>query len=658
MSSLSVTAAPSPADGQAHPPQSVEIVEGSEVVFKWTADGVASLHVEPGVGEVDVNDGQLSLPVSKTTRFTFDGVDANGDLVARAEVLVGTHKPGDIVSPHAVMPHAGPASKPLAGTLTNELGEVLKGWPFRLLDAHGKPVAAATRSKSSAGHYVTSAAGTYSFAAAPAGARVEAVAPLAPIDTSKPGDAAAGAGVLAWVKSKAEGLIGKVKDGGGELVGYAELAGVRYPVKAYSFKVSDQLTRGSRLDEAGLKDIASKGFKGAVNFCMEYDDSAEVTAAGLVPLHLSVLDNTAPSYSQVLAFLDFVTEPRFTPAYCHCEAGVGRTGEFVASYRLYVEKWSVADALAEAKKFGCALDSQYAFIERLGADIASGVFPGDLASYKGTLENQRGETLRHWLFKLDKGNQPAPIKLGGATVEQVGDGVFRSGPDGHYAVLGASGGATVKPLAELAPIDTSKGPLESAEGTAQTDGQPPHNFLSWLKTTAADVKDAVKDGAGEAVGYAELAGLRYPVKAYSAEVSPTLTRGSRLDKAGLALWAGKGFHGVVNFCREYDDSADVKAAGLNPLHLSVLDNTAPTDEQLEQFLDFVRAPANQPVYCHCEAGVGRTGVFCATYRMAVMGWSVNDAIAEAEKYGLSLKSQLDFLKRLGADIAAKRFPAP
>ena len=149
-----------------------------------------------------------------------------------------------------------------------------------------------------------------------------------------------------------------------------------------------------------------------------------------------------------------------------------------------------------------------------------------------------------------------------------------------------------------------------------------------------------------------LLGLRYPVKAYQAQVSSTLTRGSRLDTAGLQDLASRGFHGVVNFCKEYDDSAAVTAAGMNPLHLSVLDNTAPTYDEIKQFLDFVTAPANQPAYCHCEAGVGRTGVFCASYRIAVSGFTTAQAIAEAAKYGLSLQSQIQFLQKLGPDILA------
>jgi len=279
------------------------------------------------------------------------------------------------------------------------------------------------------------------------------------------------------------------------------------------------------------------------------------------------------------------------------------------------------------------------------------------AALSGSLANEDGTALPRWPFQLfdASGAEITPDALaqaGGSADPAPAAGAFVSGPDASYSIQGAPAGASAQPVAPLAPIDTSSDPVPAEGGTAESDGGAPHRFLSWIKTEATDAMAVVKDDAGEAVGYAELLGLRYPVKAYQAQVSSTLTRGSRLDTAGLQDLASRGFHGVVNFCKEYDDSAAVTAAGMNPLHLSVLDNTAPTYDEIKQFLDFVTAPANQPAYCHCEAGVGRTGVFCASYRIAVSGFTTAQAIAEAAKYGLSLQSQIQFLQKLGPDILA------
>lgn len=86
--------------------------------------------------------------------------------------------------------------------------------------------------------------------------------------------------------------------------------------------------------------------------------------------------------------------------------------------------------------------------------------------------------------------------------------------------------------------------------------------------------------------------------------------------------------------------------------MKILDNSAPTQAQVKQFLDFATNPKNSPCYVHCQAGKGRTGVAVASYRMAVEGWPPEKAIAEAKKFGCALPDQLDFLKQFGADLAA------
>jgi protein-tyrosine phosphatase len=136
-------------------------------------------------------------------------------------------------------------------------------------------------------------------------------------------------------------------------------------------------------------------------------------------------------------------------------------------------------------------------------------------------------------------------------------------------------------------------------------------------------------------------------------VSPTLTRGSRLDASQMDSLAKQGFKGVVNLCAENDnDTAPAAKSGLNSLHVPIIDNTTPTEGQMKQFLDFATNPANQPAYVHCEAGKGRTGVATAAYRMAVQGWPPDQAIAEAKKFGLALPNQIEFLQKFGTDLAA------
>ena len=168
-----------------------------------------------------------------------------------------------------------------------------------------------------------------------------------------------------------------------------------------------------------------------------------------------------------------------------------------------------------------------------------------------------------------------------------------------------------------------------------------------------DLKNAGATVGAESIGVAELVGLRYPVSKYEFKMSDQLTRGSRIDDPkGYESLKKQGFKGIVDLTLEgTNDAKGGKAAGLNTLNVKILDNSAPTQKQMKDFLDFATNPKNSPCYVHCEAGKGRTGVASACYRMAVEGWSPEKAIAEAQKFGCSLPDQIDFLNQFGADLA-------
>jgi hypothetical protein len=178
------------------------------------------------------------------------------------------------------------------------------------------------------------------------------------------------------------------------------------------------------------------------------------------------------------------------------------------------------------------------------------------------------------------------------------------------------------------------------------------------KNLAVDVGQHLEVAGGEAVGVAELAGVRYPVKAYEAQVDGGLFRGSRLDDAGMAALKQQGIQGVVSLCLEHTDDAALAAKyGIDALNVKILDNSAPTIAQMNEFIDFARSHA--PSYVHCEAGKGRTGTAVACYRVAVDGWTAERAIAEARTFGLSLVNQIAFIRAFAESIhGADAAPAP
>jgi protein tyrosine phosphatase (PTP) superfamily phosphohydrolase (DUF442 family) len=54
---------------------------------------------------------------------------------------------------------------------------------------------------------------------------------------------------------------------------------------------------------------------------------------------------------------------------------------------------------------------------------------------------------------------------------------------------------------------------------------------------------------------------------------------------------------------------------------------------IEQFLAVLDDPSSYPVLIHCRAGLHRTGVLSAVYRMEYQGWSPLEAFAELKAHG-------------------------
>jgi protein-tyrosine phosphatase len=165
---------------------------------------------------------------------------------------------------------------------------------------------------------------------------------------------------------------------GAELIGVAELKGMRYSVAPYQSKVSNGLTRGSRLEgQQEFANLKQQGFKSTVDLTLEGTGDADLAPkVGLNTFSPKILDNSAPSQKQIVDVLNFVTKPENSPAFIHCQAGKGRTGVAVAAYRMAVEGWSSKDALAEGAKFGMSLPDQVAFIEQFGKDLKAGKIEG------------------------------------------------------------------------------------------------------------------------------------------------------------------------------------------------------------------------------------------------------------------------------------------
>lgn len=83
------------------------------------------------------------------------------------------------------------------------------------------------------------------------------------------------------------------------------------------------------------------------------------------------------------------------------------------------------------------------------------------------------------------------------------------------------------------------------------------------------------------------------------------------------------------------ESEEARAVGLRYYSVSLPEFSAPEDKEVQQVLDLINAPENQPVFVHCRHGEDRTGTIIACFRITHDVWNAADAKKEAESCGMS-----------------------
>jgi protein tyrosine phosphatase (PTP) superfamily phosphohydrolase (DUF442 family) len=148
-------------------------------------------------------------------------------------------------------------------------------------------------------------------------------------------------------------------------------------------------------------------------------------------------------------------------------------------------------------------------------------------------------------------------------------------------------------------------------------------------------------------------------------VSDTYLRGGQPDQDGLSWLAQAGVKSRIDL-RGDDRDNQWYPPVWNPIKtftVDVPDFASPTIEMVEKFLSIADNPANQPVFVHCKAGIGRTGVMTACRNIA-HGMTADEALRQESinSYHGNL-SQEAFVREfetywLAKQAAAKAAPAP
>jgi protein tyrosine phosphatase (PTP) superfamily phosphohydrolase (DUF442 family) len=132
-------------------------------------------------------------------------------------------------------------------------------------------------------------------------------------------------------------------------------------------------------------------------------------------------------------------------------------------------------------------------------------------------------------------------------------------------------------------------------------------------------------------------------------VSDGYYRGAQPSEDGMQELARMKVKTVVNLRAVNSDRDEIGDAGLVYEHISFKAWHA-EDEDVVRFLRIVTDKSKQPVFVHCQHGADRTGMMTAIYRMAVEGWSKDEAIAEMTQGGFGFhemwKNLVDYVREL------------
>jgi len=134
--------------------------------------------------------------------------------------------------------------------------------------------------------------------------------------------------------------------------------------------------------------------------------------------------------------------------------------------------------------------------------------------------------------------------------------------------------------------------------------------------------------------------LRVPGIPNTGRINDHLYRGAQPRSQGLAELKKLGITTVVDLRGEDPDTIawerrQADSLGLRFVHIPVSGWSPPTDEQVVQFLSLFHNNPKEKIFVHCRFGNDRTGVFVATYRIALDKWPAEQAMKEMYLFGFN-----------------------
>ena len=160
--------------------------------------------------------------------------------------------------------------------------------------------------------------------------------------------------------------------------------------------------------------------------------------------------------------------------------------------------------------------------------------------------------------------------------------------------------------------------------------------------------------------------LRIPAIPNGGKINDHLYRGAQPRPQGLAELKKLGITTIVDLRGEDREKIlwerrQAESLGMHFVNIPVSGWAPPTNEQVSQFLSLFRDDPSQKIFVHCRYGDDRTGVFVATYRMAVEKWPAERALKEMYFFGFNgfwHPSMISFVRAFPARLNSAPALAP
>lgn len=141
------------------------------------------------------------------------------------------------------------------------------------------------------------------------------------------------------------------------------------------------------------------------------------------------------------------------------------------------------------------------------------------------------------------------------------------------------------------------------------------------------------------------------------QVTPTVYRGGRPTTAGMRQLKAMGVKTVINLRSFNSDRDEIGNTGLAYEHID-MKAWHPERKEIIRFLQIITEKACIPAFVHCQRGAHRAGLMCAISRLAVCGWTKEEASREMTQGGFGYHGvwtdSIKFVDDLNIDAMKKQ----